>query len=363
MRRSRIAGILLVAFAAAACGPLDPLSVGTQDVPLSLILGEHQAVQTAPVGPLTLPPSVPGSPVFGPPAPAPTTSPTRVSTTPPQTSPVVQLGACPDYSPIAPVLGVTTSVVEPPAAATYTYRAHVTEQTGAVESHYSGPTTWTVSPPSKPDSLGDYTFAIRVRAGSQLTVTTYEVVPTGVEIDGQPVPPDLLGTTNAVIATVNANTGENIPEVSGDPAPLGQPGLFLAGVAGTGQTTFQPKSPLQLVAFPVTLGAAFSTAGSDGTTTMSYTSTVAKQVKDNACGVPVQAWDISLTGGRLLTEDSSGSPQDVSFTRELDVATQFGGLIVGDDSSITGTTVPNVAVNLTKVFTIDRLPRTGRPLS
>jgi len=363
--RHVVGAVALVAAAAlvAGCGPKQPLNVGTSDVPLSLVLGERQAAQTAPIGPLTLPPSIPGTPVFGPPPAAGATAAAPLSQTGPATTVASATVACPNYSPIAPILGVTTAIAAPPAPATYTYRATVEDRTGSTTDSYSGPTTWTVSRASKPNSIGDYTFAISVVAGDQTSVSTYEVVPTGVVVDGQVIPPDVVGTLNGLLATVGAQVGASLPSVTGAPAALGQPGLFLLGMTSTGQKAFQPSSPLMLVQFPITPGASFTATGTDGTTTMTYLSTVGKQVKDNACGLPVQAWRIALTDGRLITEDSAGSTQLLAFTRDLDVATQFGGLIVRDDSTINGQTIPSIAVSLSKVFTIDRLPLTARAQS
>ena len=52
-RRSIALGLSVAAVALSACaGPKAPFDVGTQAAPVDLVLGEHEAVVEAPVGPL-----------------------------------------------------------------------------------------------------------------------------------------------------------------------------------------------------------------------------------------------------------------------------------------------------------------------
>ncbi|MHB8449486.1 MAG: hypothetical protein ACYDAQ_03330 [Mycobacteriales bacterium] len=345
---ARIAVALAFLAATAACaGPLEPLNVQTQALPIGLVLGQHAAVVTAPLAPITLPPQPVSQLVFHPgtssgvgPASAPTAE--RALTAIPKLAP------CPLFNPLAPIGVVPTTTSGPPAATRYVYRSAIASTAGATKQTYAGATTWTVSKASAPNMLGDYTFQVQAsvpQAGFSKT-TTYEVVPTGVQAAGQQVPPGNVGGNPAGVAPTSA------PIIA---APE-QPGIYLDGVTesmSSGSSSFLPTSPIPLVQFPIQIGASFTTSGTDGNSTLAYTSTVTRQTKVNACGTPVGAWEVDLTNGRV---SSAGQPT-VDFTETLDIATEAGGLVAGDSYSSSGSQLPAGMVSLNESDTIDSPPR------
>ncbi|HVT77713.1 MAG TPA: hypothetical protein VHD87_11840, partial [Acidimicrobiales bacterium] len=122
MRRTLAIGCAVSALLLTACaGPKAPLHVGTQAAPVNLVLGEHKAVEEAPVGPLTdgLPPGL--APFL----------PTPLA--PPPTAPPA---ACPDFDPLDPAIATVGTVVTPPAPATYTYRTKTADTLADKTSSY-----------------------------------------------------------------------------------------------------------------------------------------------------------------------------------------------------------------------------------
>lgn len=324
--------------AAAACaGPVEPLNVQTQALPVGLVLGQHAAVVQAPLAPVSLPPRPVGQQVFTPPAVPPAT---------PVGKP--HLGPCPAFDPLAPVGIVNTAPSKPPLPTSYTYRSKIDSNTAGTKASYDGPTKWTVSQSSAPNSVGDYTFqtAVKVPVAGFSKTTTYEVVPTGVQAAGEQVPPGNIG----------GNPEGQLPTSAPVIASPEQPGIYLAGVSedtGSSSTSFVPASPIPLVQFPIQVGASFTTSGTDGNSVISYTSTVTKLTKVNACGTPVGAWQVDLTSGSM----SSDSQPQVAFTETLFFAPQSGCIVVGDSYSSSGSQLPAGTVTYKQTDTINTEPK------
>jgi len=349
MPKGRVALVALsTASAVAGCaGPQAPFSVQTQYQPIGLVLGQQQAIVTAPLAPLMLPAQAPYVPS---PATPPTPSAERGPQQPGSSSPVTAPASCPPYNPIAPIAIVASQITTAPVPATYTYRSIITDIIGHKATVYAGPARVQVTQASMRNAVGDYNFRVITSVDRVVTTTTYEVVPTGVQAAGQQVPPGNVGGNPYGVAPTAAPVIAS-PEL---------PGLYLSAVSSSDGSSFTPTSPIPYVQFPIHQGASYQTSGTDGTTTVSFTSTVDKQTKVNACGVPVGAWEVTLSAGSTVTKTGQNTEQDISFTRTLDVATSDGGLIVSDNYSATGTQAPNTALNLSEQFTTNDAPKVPR---
>lgn len=314
-------------------GPQVPLSVGNHAMPLSLVLGARPVVETAPTGPVTLIPTGKGPQLFVPPQ---TTSvvvtqqsqPIKVSLPP------VHVGKCPPFDPLAPVAGTSATISHPPAHATYGYRVNGSVTAGKATQKLPKQSRWTVRTPSRPDSSGRYSFDVVVKLGKQTTTRTFLVVPTG--LSNPLTGPEQL-------------TGEYPPV---NPALPDQPGLYLQKVQEPSGSTFTPSPPLPIVNFPIATGNAFTATASDGSFTEEYTSTVGKPTKVNACGKPVQGWEIKLTGGEW-TQATTGDV--ASFSETLVIGTQYGGLPIADSSKVSETAAGGSATR-NESFTINIVP-------
>lgn len=339
-RDARVRLTLLVgitALATACAGPGKSLDVATQALPVDLILGQHAAVVKAPLAPITLPVSPAGPAVFRPQH--------HQSTPIPVPPPVVHLGPCPAFDPLAPISLVPNVVSKAPVPTTYTYRTKLVSQTGSTKATYTGATRWKVDKASKPGTLGDYTYqvATKIPAAGFSKTTTYQVVPApGLTADGVPVP-----------GNVNADSGEGLPTDHTSVAGPANPGIYLAGVADSTGMSFVPATPIPLVQLPFQANATYVTNGTDGRSAIQFTSTVKAQTKVNACGTPVGVWEVRLTGG-LLT--SPGSP-DVQFTETLDFASAAGGLVVGDNYASSSIEQSVGAASLHQVDVINTKPK------
>ena len=327
--------VALGAVVLAGCaGPVEPLAVQTQALPVNLILGQHLAVAQAPLAPIILPAEPLGPAVF-------------LAAVTPSTEvlpPLPKVVACPAFNPLAPVRPIPTSVSGAPAPTSYVYRSSITDVTGSTTASYDGPTRWSISAAKTVDRLGDFTYQVAASvptAGFSKT-TTYEVVPTGVQAAGQPVPGNAPGNPLDQLPP-------GLPQVAG-PANAG---IYLDGVTDSSGSSFIPSSPIPLVQFPIQVGASYTTSGTDGNSTVTFTSDVVKQSKVNACGTPVAVWEVALTNGVV---SAAGTPS-VDFTETLDIATQSGGLVVSDDYRSKGSQVPSGQVAMNQTDAIDVVPK------
>ena len=338
--------VATMVFMTTACGgPVIPLQVGTQTVPVAVVLGQREAVQQAPSAPIALPPPIAvGPPVIVRVTPPPATpTPTATPTTPSPVDP----GPCPDFSPVDPVVAADGTIPAPPAPATYPYRTSITATAGEVEETYEGDVDWTISEPTEPGTQGEYRFEVAVTIdGTDVTTTTYLVAPDGVTLSNE-----------TVEGTVEGVTGPLPPK----PSVALQSGMYTESVEAPDGSIFRPQPPLLVAPFPMITGEAYNVAATDGDTSISYVLSIGERVKVNACGTPVQGWRVDLTDGRYDTVASNGTAQTATFTRTITLATQYGGLIVEDQSLIEGTTFAGGNNTRAEHFTINVLPEPAQP--
>lgn len=333
-RRARMTVMIgITALATACAGPGKELNVQTQALPLDLVLG-HAAVVKAPLAPLTLPLSPAGPAVFQPVQ-------QTINVPPP---PPVNLGPCPPFDPLAPISLVPQGVSKPPRPATYSFRSEFTSKTGSTTAKYKGATKWTIGKASAPDALGDFTYQVasKVPAAGFSKTTTYQVIPTGVVVAGQTLP-----------GNASANSGEGLPTDTAAVAGPANPGIYLAGVTDSSGMSFVPSTPIPLVQLPFLKNASYTTNGTDGSSSIAFTSTVTAQTKVNACGVPVPVWEVKLTNGVLTSPNSP----TVLFTETLDFSSNAGGLVVADDYSSASAQDTVGSASLHEVDTINTKPQ------
>lgn len=331
MTRIRLLKVIAVGAATAACaGPTAPIDVGSKDVSIDLLLGAKvKKVAEAPLPPIVMPaPSVffPGLPPAA--RPATTTS----------TTAFVDPGPCPEADPLKPPVRVAGNKVPgPPKAATFSYRT-----TGKLVSGGANHTEVVLDPrsavkvePSAVDPAGNFTFDMTVENGkTETTTTTYRVITTEA---GASVPPGVVPN--------------DAPRPSGSTA-----GIYLARVATSGNVKpFLPQFPgIQVVRLPLDLGTTFDAAGTDGTTTMSWRSTVKEKRNVDACGTPLDSYVIELTNGRITSGEDA---EALTFTSTIWLGSQFGGLPLRIATATTGTSPPDIKITRNVEMTIDREPQ------
>jgi hypothetical protein len=353
--RSAAVGVLVLAALAGCAGPPEPLEVGTQPVPLDLVLGEHKALAAAPGpvivahAPVTAPIGI-RLPVAVPSDAAPSsTGATRVPSVsatilPSKRLPSASAVACPDLDPLAPVAGTGTYVSKAPAAGSYTYRGVISQRVGDASATFAGPTTWTVGAPTAPDAIGGFSYDVAVAAAGTTTTTTFYVVP----FDPANPPP-----------TVSLPADQKPP--SPPPGPP-TPGIYISKIASKGAgsaatTTFSPTPVLPVAHLPLSAGESITATSTDGTSTWAYTASVTGKAKLNACGNPVLAWNVSMPDLAIRTADpTTGTLHDLKGSWTIQLGTQFGGLVVGAMQELTGTQVPTVPVSRRESFTINSVP-------
>ena len=115
-------------------------------------------------------------------------------------------------------------------------------------------------------------------------------------------------------------------------------GLYIAQIVTTnadGSKTdrFSPASPVEIFPYPASPGVQYQGAGTDPLTqeTMEIDpngGVVDGRDRVNACGTPLDSWHATMTG-RMV--NARGGPGGVTtFSLKINVATQFGAVIIGD---------------------------------
>jgi hypothetical protein len=316
------------ALAMTACGPTAPFELAVHAVPGDVAYGAQTSPTPEPpaaAGAAGAGAPAPGAPplIYGAPSPIPATTFVPSPTATPQPT-------CPT-APVddVPALAADPSATVPPAAATYLWHEHGTYTVGGgAPLPFTPQLTHTVANVTAPDATGSYTFDDTTSSGGlsglQKVTSSYQVVP----------PPQ--GTTNVQgVSTSNAA------------------GLYLtamvvqdSGLPTTRAEKFAP--PILLMQFPATDLPTWTSAGHDSVSqdTLTLNGAVTGHVKVDACGTVVDAWEVHATGSLV------GPNQNLSLDLTYDVATQFGGLIVGEKTSITGTELSNGAMqNVTSSVT------------
>jgi hypothetical protein len=357
-------GLALVAMAATACaGPNAPFDVGNQAAPINLILGAHDAVVVAPVGPVSVPLPSGLAPYVQPPGDG-----LPLPSGPPSLPPAVDLGPCPSFDPLAPVIGGTASTLPgPPAPATYVYRAKTTDTIGKATSKFNGNTTWKVTVGAADPTTGAYDVTLDTTVGSAKSSRVLRVQPQAITAStGHDTPldaPPTLGINEAIDSynsTVLPYGLPQIPRAAPDVARPGPAGIYLVSQS-MGDNTFTPSLPIPILQTPLT-NDSYTAFGTDGVTAMTFVSTVKKRVSVNACGSKLDGLEVELSGGHIGTLTPDGKVQELDFTETLDFGLQFGGLPLRDRGTVTGLLLPGGATSPDKIertfdFTINSRPK------
>lgn len=346
--RARVAAALFALSAASACaGPQAPLNVGMNSRPVDLLLGERIRVVTESVAPPISPSFAPNGTASDRPSYAPR-GPVHLA---PGSTPPLPERACPAASADAPILTQkTASPPGPPSSATYTYRVKGSVTAAGHTKALPAKLTRDVAN-IRPDPPAAYTFDAFDSLDSESSVTSYRLVP-----DWYPARPP-TGTVDVVTGTAQTDTGQQVP---GNPAgSRAQPGLYITRLAASDTGLRVPDPGIKVVEFPVATGASFSTAASDGVTTMTYTSTVNRvPARVDACGVLLDVFQVDLTGEITKQTDSPGDQGYVraTFNASYGVAPQFGALVVWEKVAIT-----SADVSRTEEATINQEPARPQP--
>lgn len=307
---------VLAALMAGACGPDVPLEVAVRDYSTDIVYGE----QTRPSSPPPIPganpdPGFPGFIVPPPPA--------RLAPAEPEPGSVpAPPAACPADDPLDfPDQAASRTVSAPPAAGIYTFR-----QQGAVRVGERAPQPLPATSEREvvnaAATSGDLAFDVRIEASGETTTTSYAV-----------------------------------RQATGDP---GVDGVFLTRVvtrrAGGGVDEFSPARGVRLLALPAAAGVSWRDVGTDPirATSMVVEGTVVDKARVNACGTPLDAWTVKVTG-RLL-----GPAKDLAINATYQIGTQFGGFVIADDVAIAGAD-GGVRVELRSTAVVNNIEPARRP--
>jgi len=307
MMNKRIGLWLAAALVLAGCGPISPVDTDVKQAGANVFYG----VPTPSPLP-SLPPiihflnPVQSFPVL---VEQPPVAPPVVLTIPTPTP-----NPCPPLSPQSyPATEATATAPRPPAPGTYPFRHSGTLTTNpgtAIQKVTQLPESGTrqVTNVSAVGTAQDFSFDVVDTYNGGVTTTTYHVYP--------------QGATGALPA------GNGVA-----------PGVYITGVK-SGDMSFNPLSPgVEIFPFPAAPAATWQSAGTDpltGTTEVvgptasnpQATATITDHVRVSACGTPIDAWEATMQGE---DEHAQGGPNGkVDFTLTIDMATQDGGLIVGD---------------------------------
>jgi hypothetical protein len=244
-----------------------------------------------------------------------------------------------------PVAELTSSATTAPAPATYAFR-----QTGrlliggaAQESGSLATTsTRTISRVPPPTSAANYVeYDVVATVSGESTTSRYRVVPLGSVPDPGPLP----GPPTPVPTPP--------PPRAGGPT---SPGLYLMSVTAAGQTAvpYSGDAGQLIVSFPISEGNAFSNASSDGSHHVEYTSTVDKKVRIDACGEPIDAWQVTLKG--TISQADQQQPV-VTFTATYSIAPQYGALTVAESVVADSASSVSDSVHQETTATINVLPK------
>ena len=312
--------VVLVALTAACSGPREPLTVGVKDFPTDVVLGSQ--TDEAPLPPTFLPPNALPAPraiISALPLPSDLTTPTTSRPSLP----------CPAADPLsAPRREATNAVFGPPAAGTYVYR-------NKGEIQISGANAQKLSVPAEtrrtvqnvvtaPD--GTFTYDVVSELGDTTTTTSYRTVP--IEAGG--------GTGGIFITAITTKTGQEEEE------------------------RFDPSPDLELLRFPIEVGAKWTAVGADpaARTTMTYTATVQVKQRVDACGTLLDGQVVRIDGNIAPCVDVKppgaappGAPSvkqcppsgagatfrdngASTFTATYVFGTQYGGLALMEDTVV-----------------------------
>jgi hypothetical protein len=298
MRRKSPILLCLVALAATACGPHVALHLNMRQVDLTFPRVLTPAQNLVPPAPLIIPVPVPPIPVF--------TTPIQPVVPPPQTN------ACPKAGPFAvPAEPASVLLDKPPAPATYFQ-----------------------------SSKGSYSGSGATPAAGKLTspyITSLTSLPATTSQSGQQ-------SDNWLVKRTDTGTGASEFELFQLALPASSslavsPGLYLSALKWKdpvrgGDLTFVPSgSGVEILPSPVSTGSnpSFASSATDPNTftTMTTAGTVTGQQRIDVCGTLVDTYTTQLTG-TLTTPNFQWQ-----FAWRLQIATQYGGVVVEDDMTLT----------------------------
>lgn len=309
MTRLTVPMLALVAVAVTGCaGPEPRVDFGGKAVPINVAFGKSASDAASPpraavpvlqpgpggVGVILVLPGFPGlrPPALVPPAPG------AVTPVVPVAPSAALPAACPAQDPLAFPQREATNVVtgEVPEGA-FPYRGTGSFTVNGKKTPFSGTDLKTVKR-LEPDAVGRDRYSMSFRVLDVPFTVTYVV-----QLPVEAVPGEIgLGST------VQDSTD------------------------GSG-ASFRPVEPLRLLQLRAERGASWTEASSDPLSASSGTveGTVVDKVRLNACGKPVEAWK-SVVTQRIVTPG-----QDITATRTLFFGTGYGGLLLGEQVSYTGT--------------------------
>jgi hypothetical protein len=284
--------------ASACAGPKPRVDYAGKAVPINVAFGKPPADKKATPAPGTVlapapsgvgvVPLVPGI-SFGPPG-----TPVPVASTAP---PVVV--PCPEQDPFKFPRREATNVVDQQVPeGQFPYRITGSYTVGGKKTPYSTVVAETVKR-IEPDAAGRDRFTVQYTLLGVPYTLTYVVTP----------PPD--------------------PNIPGEVALAS---IVQDGPNGTG-ASFMPAKALRLLQLRAERGTSWSDATTDPLSASSATvsGSIVDKARVNACGQPVEAWKTQVSQ-RIITPG-----QDITATRTLYFATGYGGLLVGEQVSYTGT--------------------------
>jgi len=317
--------VVVLPFLTSGCGPSVQVQLGMKNVPLNIAVGNDTAVKPPRQGGPAPAPVAEALPAFAPPTitSAPSTAPTIYTGFVPP-APSASADLCPAMDPTKPS----------PAAAT-------PEVDGtAVDGVWKFASTGAYSFNGVATSMPTYNFRV-VSGAAQTGQGQFGFTQQGVA----------LGFVNAPSTYVASNS------TSAPANPVAAPTSFfgLSGIAistPSGAVIFQPPKPLTLLSTPAQAYGPYqpdpnnpaipnstgqwSDAQTDAQhgTTMSIQATDLGHVRVNACGTPVDAWQvqatITITGSEVWTVTPSPAKTDVTLSVTYAVATGLGGMIVAE---------------------------------
>lgn len=306
------AWLLVALMLTSACsGPRTPVAVGVKEYPSDVLLGIQASDVDDPAALVTEP-----NPLIqvvrrvepGPP-----------STPPPGPRPVVE--ECPEAHPLsAPRVEAFNRATQPPVEGGYVFRNSGRVSSGHVVDVLPGELTRTIRDVQPPGADGVYRFEIVEHLGARTTTTSYAVIPEH-EVE------DLAGiyVTRTEVTEGDDTAAFNWnPPVKMMPFPASEGDEWsVASTASNGQT---------VLSFDARIGEATREEGplsdlplGEEEEDQDQPAVVNGKIRVDACGVFIQAWNIQVFNGRLISPTS-----DVSFEESYAFATQFGGLSVKD---------------------------------
>lgn len=357
-RRPAVLTLVSLIVLSACGGPQAPLAIGKKEVTLDLLLGAKKAVARAPIPSVMFGDADLGFQFFS----ADEAPPSGVS---PKKRRTFQEAtpSCPDNPLAVPKTIASNRVAGPPASAQYLYRAAGSFKTGG-----ANPTEEKVPSLARLEVGGvvgttggiptSTSWHVNFSVGNTIATTTdytaYHIpAPEAAdpEVPEPLYPEDLYPTSGDPFASTPALRGKvtvpPYPEQGRIPRDRPHPpkgitsSLFIKKISGSkfgGQgavpKAFEPPGGLFLAKFPLREGEAYDVTNSDGTTSISYRTTIRPKQHVHACGVAIDTYTIELSRGRIVYADAG---EAVEFTAVYQIAPQFGGLFVEESTKVTGT--------------------------